>query len=232
MIEQKTVPQISDKKRSERGGSLIEMAVVIMLITIVAVVAVPQLISSRRLQRAAGMGREVSTQLRYARQLAMSKRKAVTFEYDDSNKQINIIQHNKVYDPDGVANSGDETRVGKLVLADSNYPMTTGASVLRTVYLTSAGIPASDIIFGKPSGAATSALGDSTNIPSPIPTAVQITFQPDGSVINSSGNIKDSAIFLYNNRDPKNTAIAISVLGAAGRVKIWRYSSSATTYAE
>lgn len=230
MIEQKT--KVSDKGRSESGRTLIEMAIVVALIIIVSVVAIPQLISSRRLQRAAGMGREVSTQLRYARQLAMSRRKAITFQYDDSTKEISIIQHNKVYDPDGVANSGDETRVGKLVVADSNYPMTTGATVLRTVSLTSAGIPAADIIFGKPSGASSAALGDNTNLPSPVPTAVQITFQPDGSVINSSGNIKDSAIFLYNNLDAKNTALAISVLGAAGRVKIWRYNSSATTYAE
>lgn len=234
MIEQQEIQSIDDRQCSERGISIIEIAIVILLIGIIAAVAVPPLMSARRLNRSAGMRREILTQLRYTRQLALSQRKAITFQYDDTNKKIIIIQHNKIYDPDNVPNSGDETRVGYRVLSDANYPMTAGATVLRTVSLASAGIPASDIKFGKPSGASTSALSDGTNLPSPVPNPadVKITFQPDGSVIDSSSSIQNNAIFLYNNSDPDSTAFAISVLGAAGRVKLWRYNSSATTYSE
>ena len=234
MIEQTVVQNRIDKRRSESGRSMIEIAIVVALIAIVSAIAVPPLISARRMHRAAGMGREVLTQIRYARQLALSKRKAITLQYDDATKQITIIQHEKIYDPDGVPNSGDETRVGTRVLSDTGYPMTTGAIVLRTIPLAASGSPVGDITFGKPANASANALGDGTNMPSPVPNPlfVRITFQPDGSVIDSTGSVSNNVIFLYNSKDPNNTAFAVSVLGAAGRAKLWRYSSSATTYSE
>jgi hypothetical protein len=40
------------------------------------------------------------------------------------------------------------------------------------------------------------------------------------------------AMFIYNSNAPQATASAISVMGASGRVKIWRYDQSANLYAE
>jgi hypothetical protein len=39
-------------------------------------------------------------------------------------------------------------------------------------------------------------------------------------------------MFLYNNKIPNETATAISILGASGRVKLWRYSASASQFTE
>jgi hypothetical protein len=65
---------------------------------------------------------------------------------------------------------------------------------------------------------------------------LNITFQRDGSVIDATGtasdrNPQDQALFIYNSQAAAATASAISVLGASGRVKIWRYDN-VSKYAE
>jgi prepilin-type N-terminal cleavage/methylation domain-containing protein len=76
------------------GHSLIEMLIVVALIGVLSSLVLPQLVAERRLSRSVGVTREILTQLRYARQLAMSRRQSVTFQYDDPTKQIRIINHN------------------------------------------------------------------------------------------------------------------------------------------
>jgi len=61
---------------------------------------------------------------------------------------------------------------------------------------------------------------------------VNITFQPDGTVIDNTGSFTTATLFFYNNQIPTQTASAISILGSAGRIKIWRYSTSAGKFAE
>src|ERR1700755_2774246 len=95
-------------RRASGGFSMIELLTVVTIIIAMTAIALPQLISARRLMRSAGMSREILTQLRYARQEAMSQRQAMTFQYDDSTKQIKIIDHQ----------SSDKTAI----LTDTNYP--------------------------------------------------------------------------------------------------------------
>jgi hypothetical protein len=61
---------------------------------------------------------------------------------------------------------------------------------------------------------------------------LNITFQPDGSVVDSAGNPLDSALFIFNNLAAQSTASGISVAGASGRVKVWRYTTNGNHYAE
>jgi hypothetical protein len=63
-------------------------------------------------------------------------------------------------------------------------------------------------------------------------TVINITFLSDGTAINAAGNYANPALFFYNNVVPNQTASAVSVLGAAGRIKVWRYSTSANKYTE
>jgi type II secretion system protein H len=79
---------------SSSGFSLIELLLVLALATILTALAIPAMVSQRRLLRSTTVTRDIMTQLRYARQLAMSTRQSITFQYDDSTKQINIINHN------------------------------------------------------------------------------------------------------------------------------------------
>src|ERR1700694_5676650 len=84
---------------SASGHSVVETLIVVAIAAVLGAVAVPQMISSRRLTRSAALPREVVAQLRFAKQQAMSQRQAFTFQYDDSTKQIRIIDHNNNGNP-------------------------------------------------------------------------------------------------------------------------------------
>ena len=84
---------------------MIELLVVVAVIAVLTGSAVPAMINQRRLLRSNSVGREIMAQMRFARQLAMSDRHAVTFEYNDTTKQIRIINHHNNHslkDPDPI----------------------------------------------------------------------------------------------------------------------------------
>ena len=56
---------------SSSGVSLIESLVVVAIAAVLTAVAIPQVISARRLMRSSMLPREVATQLRFAKQQAM-----------------------------------------------------------------------------------------------------------------------------------------------------------------
>jgi Tfp pilus assembly protein FimT len=201
-------------RASESGFSVIELLVVVGVAVILGAIALPQMISARRMLKSSAMARQVMTQLRLARQEAMSQRQAITVQYDDTNKRLVVIDHNAS---------------GRSLLTATGYPNTAGSVQIRTINLAGDGLPASEISYGIPSGAQTAALDDSAAL-TVLPTTtrqINITFQPDGSVIDGNGNAAKFALYFYNSRAGISTASAVSVLGAGGRVKIWRYDSSA-----
>lgn len=204
--------------RSNHGTSMVEVLAVVAIATILTAVAVPQLISARRMIRSASLPREIATQLRYARQQAMSQRQAFTFQYDDSTKQITIIDHQAT---------------GATLLNASGYPNTANSITALTVPLgAGGGLPASEISFGVPTGITVTSLGD-TSTPTALSSGkLTVTFQPNGTVVDANNNYVNRTLFFYNNQIPNQTACAISVLGSAGRIKIWRYTASASAYIE
>jgi Tfp pilus assembly protein FimT len=214
---------------SNGGTSMVEVLAVVAIASILTAVALPQMLSARRLMRSAALPREIVTQLRFARQQAMSQRQAFTFQYDDSTKQIRIIDHNNNGNPTASCNVA-----GKDILADPLYPNTACSTTVLTVPLGGGPVPAADITFGVPTGLSGVSTLDDTSTPTLLTAGkLNINFQPDGSVIDVSGNpVNYRTFFLYNNRAATETASAISVLGAAGRIKVWRYSSSVNKYAE
>lgn len=228
MKQHRSLKGASRARHSESGKSLIEMVTVVAIIIIVSAIAIPQLISSRRLNRSVGIAREIVAQVRYARQQAMSQRQVVSFRYDNATKQISIIDHQET----GVT---WDTATNAMVKLPGNGAASANVNAdvtLRTVLLATSGIPAADLAYGRPPGAAATALGDGSDLTALASNQVNITFQPDGSVVDASGNPANRAIFIYNTQSPQATGCAISVLGAAGRVKLWRYNPSADSYAE
>lgn len=218
--------------REAKGYSIVEMLACVVIIMIIGTMALPQLHSARRHLRNAGFSREVTTQLRYARQRAISGQRAVTFQFDDSAKTINVIDHGDVNPAVPVANRG---LAWKDLMSHANYPNTPNSSVVRSVSLDAIGIPAGEFVYGIPSLASlgnNNKLGDDTSYSPLVSGKLNITFQSDGSVVNSSNRPTSKVICFYNQHNPHESAVAISVLGAAGRVKIWRYNNSANKYAE
>jgi Tfp pilus assembly protein FimT len=193
------------------------MLMVVALIGALSSIALPQLISQRRLSRSIGLTREIMTQLRETRQLAMSQRQAFTFRYDNANKQISIIDHN--------------SNPGASMFADPSYPNTAGSRVVVTIPLAETSL-SSEMTYGIPTGLPNGALGDGISLTALFNNTFLVTFQPDGSVIDVNGDPQGRAIFLYNNRAAQGTATAISVMGPSGRVKIWRYDAVGNVYAE
>jgi prepilin-type N-terminal cleavage/methylation domain-containing protein len=213
-----------------QGFSLVEMMVVLVVIGLMSAFAIPQLMTQRRLARSAGLTREIMANMRRARQMAMSERKAFTFSYDDVAKTITIIDHN---------NDRSDPNSGKAVLTAGGYPNTTGSTIVSTYALGTEGLVADDIKYGIPTGlpgTASAALDDGVSLTALVSNKLNVTFQRDGSVIKSTGIASDRipqdiGLYIYNNKAPAATAAAISVLGASGRVKIWRYNN-VTKYVE
>jgi type II secretory pathway pseudopilin PulG len=211
------------------------MLIVVGISGVLVAIAVPQMIAQRRLTRTTAVTREIMTQLRYARQLAMSqsaatptgtlRRVAFTFQYDDAGKRIRII---------------GPIPAGTAALTDGLYPNNAGSTVVVSVPLTQGGLPDSEIGSGIPASLPGSPFTiDGITGAGLAGGTINITFQPDGSVIDSTNTPVDRAILIYNNYSSytsQGTASAISVRGSSGRVKIWRYTvnanANASTYAE
>ena len=193
------------KLQKQKGFSLPELVIVLLVAAIILTLALPQIISSRRLFRFSGFQRQIATSLREARQEAISQRKPVTFRYDNTSKYI-------------VTYGGD---FGAL-----------GDAKNLVVSLSGSGVESEDVQYGRPSGVPTSALSDTTNLTNLSSNAIEITFQSDGSVIDASDNPQNQAMFFYHDKYRLDTAFAVSILGAGGRIKVWRYSRGVNSYVE
>ena len=199
-----------------RGFSVVELLIVVTMIGILCAMAIPQIIAERQLSRTVAMTREILSQARFARQQSMSQRQAFTFQYNNITKRVSIIDHN--------------SNTGAALLTSPGFPNNPGSTVVTSVSLATGGLIASEITYGIPSGVPTGALRDGAVMTPLTSNVVNITFQPDGSVIDTMGNPIDRALFLYNSNAPRGTASAVSIMGASGRVKIWRYNANANVY--
>jgi Tfp pilus assembly protein FimT len=193
------------KNKGQQGVGIAELLIVLLVISIIVVLALPQIIASRRLFRFSGMQRQLVASLRDTRQEAMSQRTPITFRYDDINKRIVIYGGSF-----GVSGDGRN----------------------RVLAVATDGLAPSEVIYGRPSNAPVAALGDGSNVSQLTAGGIEVQFQPDGSVIDASKNPQNKALFFYNAKNPGETAFAVSVLGAGGRAKIWRYSPGVNAYVE
>jgi Tfp pilus assembly protein FimT len=206
---------------------MVETLAVIAIASLLTAMAVPQLLAARRMIRTNGLPREIAAQMRFARQQAMAQRQAFTFQYDDSTKTIKVFDHNNNNNATAACNM-----TGQAVLSQANYPNTSCSTTVLTVPMATGAIAPADLSYGVPTGISNTTLDDGSTPTSLSGTVLNITFQTDGSVTDTAGNYVTRGFYFYNNQIPTQSATAISILGAAGRVKIWRYSSSANKYVE
>ena len=226
----RSTPTLQGHKRSgSRGFSIAEMIVVVAVIGIASAIALPKLLGTSQLIASAGLSREVIAHLRFARQQAMSQRTVITFRYDDQTKLITIINHNET----GITFNPLTNSMVLLPNVVAPSADVTPDTIVERYSLPKLGVAAGDITLGRPSGASTAALTDGVQMVTNVPNSViNITFQPDGSVVDALNQPLSRSLFIYNQKIEPHTAFAISVLGTTGRIKLWRYSDNAKIYVE
>jgi prepilin-type N-terminal cleavage/methylation domain-containing protein len=195
----------SKSSKKQKGFSVPELLVVMIIIAIIGVIAIPQIIAARRAFRFSGMQRQIAASLTEARQEAITQRRAVTFHYKNATREV--IIYGGGY---GALNSSKN----------------------KIEQLSGAGVSTSEIVYGRPSGVSSDVLADGTDLTNLSGGTAEVTFQPDGTVLDASGNPVNKALFFYHGKNALPTAFAVSVLGAGGRVKIWRYSKGVNKYVE
>jgi type II secretory pathway pseudopilin PulG len=188
----------SDKRN--RGFTLIETLIVILMSMTLMAVSIFQLQPAMRLFRSRAATDQVKSTLRQARELAISERRSVVIRFVGNN----TIQLFEVVEP---ANAIAATPFLTVPLESSAQFMTFSG---ETDTPDSFGIPSTGgIEFGGVAGGPT--------------TGMQ--FQSDGTFTDGSGNPINGTVFL-GSPNVKSTAGAVTVLGNTGRVRRYYYSRS------
>lgn len=182
-----------------------ELVVAFLVGAIIVVLAIPHVLSVRQLQRFSQFQDKVTSAVGEARSQAMTQKKPVTFRYDERSGRAFIW--GGTFGPAGDARN-------------------------RAVDLSVQDLDSVDVKFGQPEGIAVERLADTTRPAKPVSGHVDLTFQPDGTMIDEEKYPDNRAIFFYHDKYRINSAFAVTVLGATGRVKAFKYRASANDYIE
>jgi prepilin-type N-terminal cleavage/methylation domain-containing protein len=218
----------------ERGFSLMEALVVVMVIAIMSAIAVPLTQTTMLNYRAnLAMSQVVST-LREARQLAISKRRNVQVSFVAPNQ----IQISVAYFP------------GEVPSSQINLPGQSGGSLIGKVFLNDAtnGIAnySQFMLFASEPDTPMGFCGGTCNTPIVLqangaPT-VSVLFTASGALVGSPYAVGSPNNASVGNNSPINaeifvgipnhnhTARAITVFGATGRVRTYYLTNSKTWY--
>ena len=187
----------------QKGFGLPELLIIVFVISIIGVLALPRIISSRRFSQFAELQKQITVSLNEARQEAVTLRTPVTYRYDNLNKIIVIYN--------GSFGALGDTRN-------------------RVIDFSSFGLEKTDIIYGRAIGTSESPLTDTSNLTNLTENSVEIIFNSDGKVLDESNNPQNNALFFYHRKYPKDTGFAVSVLGDTGQIKAWTYSKNIKDY--
>jgi len=186
----------------ERGFSMIELMVSIMIILIVSAIAVISLRPNLEQARVDAAMREVIATFRQAREFAVVNRRYVQVTFP-ANNQIRITQLNSMTPGAGAVN-----------------PVLTTVTLAPPLVFNLDGMPDTPDAYGN--GAAI-VFGGTINGP-----ATGMVFQSDGEFVSKATLLPINGSVFLGVPGRKSTARAVTMLGTTGRVRGWRSSGAST----
>lgn len=196
--------QLRNGKNYKKFG-LLELLIIVLSIAIIGVAALPRIMSSQQNFEMLEIQKQIVAALREARQEAISQKKQITFYYDNTAKNI-------------IIGGGDFGDIGDI----KN----------KVISLARDGLNPQDVVYGEPDTLSSKKLADGAAFTPLRNNKVEMVFRNDGFVIDENENVRNQALAFYNPKSPDESAFAVSVLGAGGRVKVWQYDKTAKSYVE
>jgi prepilin-type N-terminal cleavage/methylation domain-containing protein len=195
--------------RTERGFTLLESVVVIGIMGVLMGIAIIQSFGSMESYQANAASEEVVSQLRVAKQLAISQRRVVRIWIDTAPEGDN--RYHVKYQIQPAAGTGEVA--GPLVSVPTPGP---------TQFMVETGVPDTPMNFGN-------------NAPVYIGNP-PVTGGPPIMQFNSTGTFTDGTgnnviygtVFIGIPNQP-STARAVTIMGGTGRVRAYRWTGSTTT---
>jgi Tfp pilus assembly protein FimT len=197
------------------GFSVPELLVVMGIIMVIASMAIFSYNNVLPTIRADAAMQYFEAQLRQAREVSVDQRRNIQVTFKGTGELVTVRQNlNITTTPPTVIST---TTLSDYIL-DPN----------QMVYAVLTGVPDTPDRFNTPSVCVTSSgiCFNSSACGTPAALPCTITFQSDGTVVNSSGAYINGTIFM-GNAGNSLTARAITILGATGRIKGYRYNGKA-----
>ena len=192
-------------RQAQRGFSLIELIFVIAVVLIITGMALVQFLPTMKSSRAENALQTTLSQVRNARGLAIDQRRKYRLSFiADRTIQLDQV----VVDP--------VTRIQSFLLVSTiDLPADTQFIAIAGIPTSGNGTPDSLPTFGNAIDFAVDYGGGGW----------QLFFQPDGRVLDSSNRLNNGVVYIARPGELMSSR-AVSVLGAAGRVKGWRLIQS------
>ena len=188
-----------------QGFSMVEVFVTITIIGITTAIALVAFTNQLPTIRADAAMQLMEAQLRQARETAVDQRDNIVVTFQGTGEMITVEDLKN-------SNAATYTIIGTKTLSDFIL------DPRQMTYMLFAGLPDTPDGFGNLTAV-------SFNCGNP-PLPCNITFQSDGSVVDRTGAYVNGTVFIGNSGDTV-TARAITILGATGRIKGYRYKTNA-----
>lgn len=186
-----------NKVKREQGFSLIEVIVAIGIIMIVTAMAIVHLNPTRQQLQANGAMYQLASQLRLARELAITRRRYIQVEFLAGN-QIRLTQL-------AIGVMGAPTVISTVPIeAPIAFTLTPGA-------------PDTPDLFGNLFPIEFQGLNGGPPI---------MMFQSDGSFVSGTGNLLNGTVFM-GMPNVNSAGRAVTVVGSTGRIRMYRYTGTA-----
>jgi prepilin-type N-terminal cleavage/methylation domain-containing protein len=190
----------------ERGFSILEMMVVVMIILIVSAIAVTSIRPQMQQARVDAEMRQVIGTLRQARELAIANRRYIKISFP-ANNQIQVTQMNTLTPGAGGVNPV-LTNLGLTIAAPLVFNLD-GMPDTPDAYGNGGAIVFEGIVNGPVGG---------------------MVFQSDGELLDGATFLPINGSIFMGYPGQSSTARAVTILGTTGRVRGWKSNGANTWY--